>query len=281
METLSSGSWTTSTDGLGAGAGRPTASMPGGSSMQTSAAPSPAEELQAKISKFWSGYSPAGLIPGLLEFLQLRGSSVDKVKVTDSSGSVLTFIIDGVDAVIQHYKDPELFGQLVEKFEHLKKHADTPGVASRVAAIRGIDPKLRNLFVTKVTPLNSLFPPAGRTPEAQAAARQKLSAFVQKNALKILVDCSASIDALAKIGLAQRDVTVDNIGIQGDTFVLFDFNLLAEGTKETVKVDHQSLVRSLRHHGWKDAPAIEHHGELQEICDEEAMAGLKIDLTVR
>jgi len=238
----------------------------------------PAELLQQKINRVWGGYNQPELVLNILGFLSSNSSSVDNVRVTDSSGGVLTFIIENVSVVIQHYRSAQVFQNLVKRFKRLKKAAaQSQQLAGCVAAVMHIDEKHLNIYVDKVMPLNSMFPKQG---DEQIPA--ELKRFVQKNAKKILHDCSKSIDLLRQANLAQRDVSVDNIGIKNGNFVLFDYNLLSEGSRQTERIDNKSLVQSLIAHGCRNVLPDDQIQSFDDLMSEweDDYRGLQIDFTL-
>jgi hypothetical protein len=155
---------------------------------------------------------------------------LDQVRTVDSGGGVITFLFDREDLrfVFQYYKSPAVFERTVSLLAKVKG-------CKRVAELLSVIGDQRILVVERLElTLNSL-------------DRDALRQYVRRHAQEIERQVDATIDVLAELGVSQGDVSIDNLGMRGDQYVLFDFNGIREASYRTVEEDRKKLAASIKH----------------------------------
>jgi hypothetical protein len=193
-----------------------------------------------------------------VEYLHARfsaaGISPNKISVTASGGAVITLVIADQPYVVQYYRTAASFGTVLPRLKELAKDKEASGTAK----ILEVNEAQRIVVVEKVQALNTLFPlpsllEMGEDYEAwrtlTAKQRTALSTVVKSDWEKIFTQIRSEVLRLAKKGISQGDVSIDNIGRRGGDYVLFDYNAMRPATEITVKQDLKSLLTSLEGHG--------------------------------
>lgn len=94
------------------------------------------------------------------------------------------------------------------------------------------------MIFRKIVPLNRMFPGM-----ITGDDRDKIRAFVARNVDKIREQIGAAIVLIGQVGYSHGDVSLDNIGYDGERFVLFDFDRASAGV--AIDRDMASLERSI------------------------------------
>lgn len=105
-----------------------------------------------------------------------------------------------------------------------------------IVPFRGI--RNRTLIWERIIPLNQVS--YGLTPE-----------FLEANQLKIWYDVAKALTSLHRVNLLHNDTVLDNIGIHGGNFVLFDFNGTGSPDEKGLAFhsDFERLARSFLFYG--------------------------------
>lgn len=168
------------------------------------------------------------------------GAALSALKVTTSGGLSLT-VIPPAGPVYQYFKGStfrtiqEVAERSARGGERLRKH---------IAGIVKLVPELNVAVFDRITPLNQIFDMFGAGDGRPGPT--ELKSFIRKNANKLAWDIGNAIGLLAKEGIAQSDVSIDNIGIKDGQFVLFDFDK-AKGSEGSD--DMSSLFTSISKRG--------------------------------
>jgi serine/threonine protein kinase len=92
----------------------------------------------------------------------------------------------------------------------------------------------------KIVPLNSL-------------PKEQMKQFLSRNVYKLIWDIGKALYGLHKNGIAHRDARIDNIGIHGGNFVLFDFDGSLETNERSLYFkDPYDFFQSLKFHSGVD-----------------------------
>lgn len=206
-------------------------------------------------------------IDELYRIIREQGDAVDTVTIIPT-GPTITIVLASQPIVLQFYRSLFAFQLNLERLQMLME-SQTEGFAK----IHHIDEENRILVVEQVDSMESLFSRAAPSehrlesgeekekekenekeeqPEMQTEEKgrsNQLKEHVQENWRQIYADVSAAILQLFKQGLSQNDVSVDNMGMKGGKYVLFDYNAIRKSSLSTVEDDLRSLLKSLRRYG--------------------------------
>lgn len=176
------------------------------------------------------------------------------VKVTGSSGAVVTFILTNGPCVVQYYLSPSSFNSVKGQIEE-----GMPTINDRAGGISHILDfwdTLQAMVLEKVRPIAH--------PPESLEEKKKIQEYLNQEAYYIYNDIVKAILDLHEKGLSQGDVSLDNIGqriMKHGRYVLFDFNRLRKSGKHTLLEDIKTLNKSFIH--WK-VKIPEMHSSLRE-----------------
>ena len=86
-------------------------------------------------------------------------------------------------------------------------------------------------------------------------SKSEITSIIEKNILKLLWDIGKALTGLHKNGIFHGDARIDNIGIKGDNFVLFDFD--SSKKSYTFRNDFSIFAQSLCYNMGDDYEKIE------------------------
>lgn len=184
--------------------------------------------------------------PRVVEFVMHEtGLPFNELKLTTSGGLSLTIIPSLGNVVYQCFK-PNTFKNIYLAYQHTQK--DQEKLTQRIAMIQRVEPKLNMAIIDRIIPLNEIFAMFDDN-EPNKKPKAALVKYIRANANKLAWDISNAIAELAKVGIVQGDVSIDNIGIKNDQFVLFDFDKAREQSKELIEKDQTDLFTSISKRG--------------------------------
>jgi serine/threonine protein kinase len=179
-----------------------------------------------------------------LKFFKMAGISIDdnidslQVKVSNGLSAVFLYKNEAFQ-VFKSYKTAERIYSLLQNINTNISHDIDLGLDDYVKVNYNLSD-----YIPKICTYDSHCIIWERIISLNSFEKIEIKSIIEKNILKLLWDIGKALSGLHKNGIKHGDATIDNIGIKGDNFVLFDFD--SSKSAYTFQNDYAIFIQSIK-----------------------------------